>query len=250
MVRVAVLSDIHGNLAALRAVFDDVHRQGPDLIVCAGDLVVYGPFPNECVNLIRARKIATVAGNRDWAVGSRQSPEAYAVPAGRERAAEVAIYEWTTGVVTEANRQFLSALPRKLRLRLNQVELLLVHGTHRSSFEYLRFTDDPAVFAELAETAKADVIVGGHTHVPYRKEAGETLFLNAGSVGWPKDGHPNACYLLVEVTGHDVRSEFRRVPYPVEETVAALHRFGLPDTLGRALSCGTEMSPRPRPCPK
>lgn len=241
MVRVAVLSDIHGNLPALRAVLEDVHRRSPDVIICAGDLVVYGPFPNECINLIRARRIATVAGNRDWAVGSRQSPEAYAVPAGRDRATEVAIYEWTARTVTGPNRLFLAALPRKLRLRLEGVELLLVHGTYRSAFEYLRPDDDPAVFADLAELARAEVIVGGHTHVPYRKEVGETLFLNAGSVGWPKDGRCDSCYLLLEVMGRDVRSEFRRVPYPVEETVAAARRVGLPEALGRALVSGAEL---------
>lgn len=242
MTRVAVLSDIHGNLAALRAVLDDVHRLRPDMTVCAGDLVVYGPFPNECVNLVRSNKITTVTGNRDWAVGRRQSTEAYAVPARRDRAAETAIYEWTTRVVTEPNRLFLSALPRRLRLHLGRLELLLVHGTIRSPFEYVRPDDDPAAFAELAELSKADIVVGGHTHVPFRREVGETLFLNAGSVGWPKDGRPDAGYVLIDVSGRDVRVEFRRVAYPVEETIAAIHRFDLPDALGRALAFGTEMS--------
>ncbi len=242
MIRVAVVSDIHGNLPALRAVLDDVHRLHPDMTICAGDLVVYGPFPNECVNLVRTRKITTVAGNRDWAVGRRQSAEAYAVPAGRDRDAETAVYEWTTRVVTEPNRLFLSALPRRLRLRLEKLELLLVHGTFRSAFEYLRPDDDPSVFTELAELSRADVVVGGHTHRPYRREVGETLFLNAGSVGWPKDGRPDAGYLLIDVTGRDLRADFRRVAYPVEETIAAIHRFDLPDALGRALAFGTEMT--------
>ncbi|HEY3316059.1 MAG TPA: metallophosphoesterase family protein [Bacillota bacterium] len=248
MTKVAVLSDIHGNLQALRAVLDDVHRQGPDFVVCAGDLVVYGPFPNECVALVRACKIVTVMGNRDWAVAVRQPGEGYAVPVGRRREVEVGLYGWTDRTISEENRAFLAGLPRRLRLRVGQTELLVVHGTCRSPFEYLRVDDDESLFTELAEVSRADVIVAGHTHVPFWRRVGEAggplgevLFANAGSVGWPKDRRPEAAYLELTVNGREVRAETRRIAYPVEETVAAMRQAGLPETLMEALTLGTEI---------
>lgn len=248
MTKIAVLSDIHGNLPALRAVLDDVHRQAPDHLVCAGDLVVYGPFPNECVALLRARKIASVMGNRDWAVGVRQPSEGYAVPSGRPRETEVGIYEWTDRTITPNHRAFLAGLPRRLRLRVGPLELLIVHGTVRSPFEYLRAGDDEPFFSEVAEASRADVVVAGHTHVPFQRRIvetgrplGEVFFINAGSVGWPKDGRPEAGYLILTVDGRDVSAEMRRVAYPIEETAAAMRRVGLPEGLIKAVATGTEI---------
>ncbi len=170
------------------------------------------------------------------------------MPAGRPRGTEVAIYEWTDRVISADHRTFLAGLPRRLRLRLGRLELLVVHGTVRSPFEYLRADDDEAAFAELVEASRADVVIAGHTHVPFQRRVGEmgrplggVLFANAGSVGWPKDGRPEAGYLILTVDGREVSAEMRRVAYAVEETVATMRRMGLPDCLGEAVAAGTEI---------
>lgn len=119
--------------------------------------------------------------------------------------------------------------------RPDRSRFLLVHGSPRRINEYLYEDKPDATFARIAEAADADVIVCGHTHRPYRKPVGATLFVNDGSAGKPKDGDPRACWTLIEVGQADVLVEFRRVEYDVEAAARAIEASDLPHEFANQL---------------
>jgi putative phosphoesterase len=225
--RIAVLSDIHGNLPALEAVLADAASRVPEQIYCLGDLVGYGAAPNEVIGRIRADGIPTIMGNYDDGVGFDRDECgcAYRDPMEKERGERS--LAWTKAHVTADNKAFLRGLPNELRFTADGKRVLLVHGSPRKMNEYL-FEDRPlSSFERLAASSNADVILYGHTHKPYRKDAGGVLFINVGSVGKPKDGDRRACYAIVEI-GDSTSVTFRRVPYDVARAAAAIRATDLP----------------------
>jgi predicted phosphodiesterase len=232
-VKRAILSDIHGNLEALEAVLADIQREGVDAIYCLGDIVGYGPNPRQCVDMATGFTVS-ILGNHDQ--GALYDPEGFS--SGAERA----IF-WTRdelerkdGSPEERARrwQFLSELPRTVR----EGPLTFVHGSVRNPLSEYVFPEDvynprklERLFAMIEQYA-----FQGHTHVPgiftedgrflspeevgHRYPLGKgKLMVNVGSVGQPRDGDPRACYVLLD----DERLEFRRVPYPVEETARKIY---------------------------
>lgn len=225
--RLAVISDIHGNLPALEAVLEDMAAIGVEAVYHLGDLVGYNPFPEEVVALIREQGLPGVVGNYDLAVAA-EVPDPVAEflnPAITEMGR--AIYQWTRERVSEETRDYLRGLPPYLSLTLNGRRLLLTHGSPRHVREYLRPWLTDAELAPVVGEISEDVLLVGHTHIPMvRQVAGKWLF-NPGSVGFPKDGDPRASYALLEVEA-EVRVEIRRVAYEVERTARALLGAGLP----------------------
>jgi putative phosphoesterase len=223
-VRIALFSDIHGNLQALEAVLADIAAQRPDAVYCLGDLVGYGANPNEVTERVRGGGYQTVMGNYDDGVGFERDECgcAYREEAERERGQRS--LEWTKAQVTGANKAFLRTLLPEIRFDAGGRRVLLVHGSPRKMNEYL-FEDRPlSSFQRLAETSNAGLIAFGHTHKPYVKEAAGVTFLNIGSVGKPKDGDWRACYAIVE----DRRCTLRRVEYDVAAAAAAIRATDLP----------------------
>lgn len=226
--RLAVLSDVHGNAHALRAVLADIDAIGVDRVYCLGDLVGYGAFPNEVIDLIRARGIPTVMGNYDEGVGFDRDECgcAYTDPE-MKRLGDLSLF-WSRDHVTAENKAFLRSLHQQIRFEVEGKRFLLVHGSPRKINEYLYENRPDHSFARLAQASEADVIVMGHTHLPYCKEVAGVLFVNDGSVGKPKDGDPRACYALLEVDRSGVKVEFRRVTYDVAAAAAAVRASELP----------------------
>ena len=225
--RLAIVSDIHGNLSALEAVFADVAEQRPDRVYCLGDLVGYGASPNEVTDRIRNEGMPTIMGNYDDGVGFDRDECgcAYRDPAEKDRGDRS--LAWTRAHVTPENKEFLRGLLKELRFTVDGKRVLLVHGSPRKINEYL-FEDRPLTsFQRLAASSNADVIVFGHTHKPYRKDVDGVLFINVGSVGKPKDGDWRACYAMVEL-GEVPSVTFRRIPYDVASAAAAIRATDLP----------------------
>jgi putative phosphoesterase len=235
--RLAILSDIHGNLHALQAVWADVDVHRPDAVYCLGDLVGYGAFPNEVVELIRARAIPTVMGNYDEGVGFNLDDCGCAYRGAEERARGDISRLWSQEHTSAENKTFLQGLPMQIRLEESKPTLLLVHGSPRKMNEYLYQDRPPATFERLAALAGTDVIAFGHTHRPYQRRVGKTLFVNAGSVGKPHDGDPRACYAVLEL-GRETRVEFRRVAYDVAAAAQAVRHAGLPPEFAEILERG------------
>ena len=249
----ALISDIHANLPALESVLADIDaRTDVGATYHLGDLVGYAPWPNETVELIRARAVAGVAGNYDSTVGTdyRHCGCRYEDP--RQEELSHISYGWTRQHVSPATKRFLAGLPFRLDLLPNGGHLagprvVLVHGT--PTLNTLYWTEDrPDEFclkmARHAGAKSGDVIAFGHTHQPWHREVQGIHFVNTGSVGRPKDGDWRAGYVVLTMDAGTVTVEFPRVEYDLERAVAGIRASELPDEFADYLRTGGK-SPRP-----
>ncbi|MGZ8782147.1 MAG: metallophosphoesterase family protein [Gaiellaceae bacterium] len=240
--RIAVLSDVHSNLRALEAVLEEIDAGGFDGIWFLGDLVGYGPKPNECAELLRERGALCLAGNHDLVVLGKIPIDAFGGEAG-------AAARWTQTVLEADARSYLDGLEPQA----NAPGAALYHGSPRDPvWDYV--LSDEVARASLALTS-APLVLVGHSHVALeiagdvnevsggKASPGTTLdlaaarrLLNPGSVGQPRDGDPRASWL--EVDFETARATFRRTVYPVEQTQAEMRELGLPEVLAARLAHG------------
>lgn len=236
--RIAVFSDVHGNVHALQAVLSNIETQRVDRVICLGDLVGYGAFPNEVIQLIHTRGIATIMGNYDDGVGYDRADCgcAYRTPNERERGHQS--LRWTRDTVTTENKCFLRRLALRLDMQLFGCKLAFVHGSPRRINEYMNEDRPAASFERSLDAAQADILVCGHTHLPYHKTFGQRHVVNVGSVGKPKHGDPRACYTVIEING-GFTVVFQYVAYDYEAAAAAVEASGMPVEFAEALRAGT-----------
>ena len=239
--RIAVLSDVHANLHALEAVLAEVDAERFDALWFLGDLVGYGPRPNECTALLQDRAAICLAGNHDLVVLGKIPIDAFAGEAA-------AAARWTQTVLDDGARAFLEAL----RTRATAPGVDLFHGSPRDPvWDYV--LSDEAAAAALALT-EAPLVLVGHSHVALELSNGERLrggqapagtqlelgpvrrLLNPGSVGQPRDGDPRAAWL--EIDNAAGRATFRRTGYPVGRTQDEMRERGLPEALAARLEYG------------
>jgi len=226
--RIAVITDIHGNLAALEAALAALESVGVDGIYCGGDLVGYGPNPNEVCALIQDRGIPTIYGNYDYAIARNLTDCgcAYVTPHDRELGQKS--IDWTLAHANARSKAFMSELPFDLRFAMGNQRIRLVHGSPRKVNEYL-FEDKPeSLYNRLAGSAECDVLVFGHTHKPWIHTYGGVQFVNCGSVGKPKDGDPRAAFAILELVDGRVVASIERVPYDAEAVAQEVEAVGLP----------------------
>jgi predicted phosphodiesterase len=219
----AVFSDVHGNLPALEAILADIERRGVGRTLCLGDLVGYGPSPNEVALLVRHSGIPTLMGNYDQGIGFETGDCGCVYKTDEQRAEGAASLQWTQEVVGDEVKAYLRTLEDHFVLKTLGGDILAVHGSPRRINEYL-FEDRPAsAMARMAREYPYRAILFGHTHLPYARQIGQTTFVNVGSAGRPKDGDWRACYALVDPdrlgTG-EVFVEFVRVPYDYQRLLA------------------------------
>jgi putative phosphoesterase len=247
--KIAVFSDIHGNMHALEAVWEDIQRESPDAVYCLGDLVGYGAFPNEVVEFVHSKKIPTIMGNYDEGVGYdlHDCGCVYKDPE-KDRLGKLSLL-WTRDVTTAANKMFLQSLPMSFRLDERDPHLLLVHGSPRKMNEYLYEDRPQASFERIAKVAGTDILLFGHTHLPYQKQVSNTLFINTGSIGKPKDGDWRAGYVLLTLNRRPT-VEFRRVEYDVDAAASAIQTSGLPSYFAEVLIRGGMEIPARTPLAK
>ena len=239
--RVAVISDVHANGHALDAVLDAVAADEPDEVWCLGDLVGYGPQPNECCEKVKERADVSLAGNHDLVVLGQLDIADFAGDAA-------AAARWTETVLADDAREWLAGLePSATRDGVD-----LFHGSKRDPvWDYV--LSEEAAWWTLQAT-EAPLVLVGHSHVPLAlaldgesvaggvagagaevELSGARWLLNPGSVGQPRDGDPRAAYLLLEL---GERASFRRVEYPIEQTQAEIRERGLPEALAERLARG------------
>jgi predicted phosphodiesterase len=219
--RWGVAGDIHGNLHALRTVLDALRAAGADRIVCTGDVVGYGPRPDECVELLVEAEALVVAGNHDlMAIGELPTAEL----GGLVRRT----LEWTRTTITADTRAWLAGLPLELTTGDG---ILVTHGALGDPTRYVR--DDPTALAQLVELAErhpaARGMLIGHTHHPraYSAPDGRWL-LNAGSVGQAREAAPVARGLVFEGDAGPASADFLALGYDVSATRRELRAAGLP----------------------
>lgn len=236
--RIAFFSDIHANLPALQAFFEDVVAEKPDMIYCLGDLVGYNVWANEVVEEIKRRYIPTIMGNHD---------EALLLPPKEGDRSNRGI---TRQVVTEENRDYLVNLPRHLKLSFDTKDgkfvILLVHGSPKAINDYLVEDYPESEVLDMLKEHDADMIFCGHTHKPYHRilKLGSEFkhVVNIGSVGKPKDGDSRICYATLSFDEQlssklkdSVKVEFKRRVYDIEKAVDAISKSDFLDSYGDQL---------------
>lgn len=212
-VRVALISDVHGNIFAIEAVLAAIRESGADRIVCAGDIVGYYPYVNETLGRVRAEGIDCVMGNHDAILtGNLPSDAALMEKYCLDRAAEV---------IEPEHLEWLRNLPRSLHIEDGE-GFRVVHGSPRDPLsEYVYPDGDLAAF----EGEPSGAIVLGHTHWPMLRHAGDVMIINPGSCGQPRDYMPGACFALFDTAERHV--DFRRVSYDLKRLTDDLGARGL-----------------------
>jgi len=261
MRRIALFSDIHGNLPALEAVLADIDAAGLTERICLGDLVGYGPDPAGVVARVRGLGIPVVQGNYDEGIGTRRGECGCYYATDQARSDGAASYAFTESLIDDDDAAWLAALPFEVRDEQDGARLLFTHGSPRKINEYLLPDRTDAQLGRLARQAAADVVCIGHIHLPYHRavdsgDAGVVHYVSSGSVGKPKDGDPRAGWVElllgdeaeVRTAAPDddaagraglsdgwVGAVIHRVPYPADEVADAMRAARLPETLASAL---------------
>ena len=245
--RYALISDIHGNLPALQAVYADIQRRADvGAVYHLGDLVGYAPWSDEVVAMIAAAGTAGVAGNYDSTVAMDYKHCGCRYEDPRQEELSHLSYDWTRHHVSPKTKVHLGGLPFRIDLlpkggHVAGPRVVLVHGT--PTLNTLYWTEDrPDDFclkmAGHAGMKPGDVIAFGHTHLPWYREVGGMHFVNTGSVGRPKDGDWRAGYVLLEAGEGPVNAEFVRVEYDVDEAMRGIRESELPDDFAEHLRTG------------
>lgn len=240
--RFALIADVHGNLAALDAVLDDISASGIAQIYCLGDLVGYGPDPAGVIARIREAGIPTIQGNYDDGVGHRRGQCGCYYATEQARSDGDASYAFTDAALSDADHEWLAALPGEIRLEADGLRVLLAHGSPRKINEYLLLDRTDSFLARLADEAGADVVCVGHVHIPYQRtvlgrDGRRIEYVSVPSAGKPKDGDPRAGWTELRIGEHEPRVQAlpRRVAYDVQAVADAMLLAGLPPTLAQAL---------------
>jgi len=233
--RVAVITDIHGNLPALQATLARIDELGVGATYCGGDLVGYGPHPNEVCALIAERAIPSIHGNYDYAIARDLTDCGCAYVTPHDRAIGQLSVDWTLAHTDAASKGFMRDLPFDLHFEVGDSTVHLVHGSPRKVNEYLFEDKPPSLYERLAAAEEASTLVFGHTHKPWVRDFGGVRFVNCGSVGKPKDGDPRAAFALLEADGAHPRVTIERVAYGAAGVARAVKAAGLPDELAEKL---------------
>jgi predicted phosphodiesterase len=243
MTRIAALSDVHGNVAALEAVLADVAREKPDRVVVAGDLVLNGPEPVAVVDLLRtlvADGTAIIAGNTDIAVADFDYAAAFPWMTDGVPDAIVAAAEWAHEALGEERLDWLRSLPSERRVRTDDDTLVLVcHASPGSQIAGLDQNLDPSVTIERVARTDARVIVCGHTHLPEVRDLGWKVIVNDGSAGYIFDGDPTASWALIDLDAGEVTAEIRRTTFDILGVANAISVRGLAGDVYRAATVRT-----------
>ena len=244
--RIAVISDIHSNIYALNEVLADIKNRHVDLTVCTGDLVGYATRPNEVIETLKEEKILTIMGNYDEAIGNFKIICGCDYPDPKDAEKAALSMHFTGQETTLENKAYLRNLPKEAAFTFNNKTIRFVHGSTRVINEYLKENSKEAeeVMGELFE----DILVCGHTHIPYAKYYGEKLLVNAGSVGKPKTNTPDANYVIIDIQNEDeigqressVKVEIIEVAYDFEKMAREIEENEiLPNDFARLIREGS-----------
>jgi len=238
--RIACLADIHGNIHALEPILEQVENTQYDALICCGDMVGYGAFPNEVVEFLRAEGFQMLMGNCEQALllGGRGGNGGHGFASLEQRS-----LEWTSRELTPENREYVASVPTRVELNGDcGVNVLACHGSPESLTEGLYEGTRVERFRELAAKHTAAIVACGHTHVGFQKEVESVTFVNCGSVGRSADRDIRACYASIEAerdaNGLHVEVMLRRVKYDVETAAKAIVRKGLPQEFADYLKEG------------
>ncbi len=220
--KIVIISDIHANFAALKA----LPERHYDQLWCIGDLVDYGPDPHEVVKWVGANATVVVRGNHDHAAGFSVDPQC---SAPYKKLAEETLRH-TLQACKKEDLNYLKSLPIYRELSVNSTRFYLVHATPTDPLFGYCPKDSPA-WSEKINCIEADVLVVGHTHTPFVRQEGRTMIVNPGSLGQPKTGRSLACYAV----WNDGKVFLQEYDYPIEDTIRGIRGMPIPSEDQEAL---------------
>lgn len=236
MQRIAIISDIHGNLPALKAVLKDIETEyKADKIYCLGDLVDAVPWHNEVIEVIRQMKIPTVMGNHDERIVLDSKVVPMPKHTEEETKARISTIAYTKRTITEENKKFLATFPENIRTGYAQINCLLVHGSPRSNKQYIFEDHAEEEIKEWFREYQTDIILMGHTHFSYIRpievDGVEKLFINVGSVGRCKEKiGAKAVYLWLTINDDGkVIPVMRKIDYDVQKAIEGVKESPIPN---------------------
>lgn len=223
--KIGVFSDVHSNSVALKAVLSRLKDADVDKYICAGDITGYYSRPKETISILKGIDHLTVRGNHDEGLVT-ETPSSFNYYAKRA-------LDWNRRQLTEEYLQFLTRLPPTIRKNIGGQELFIAHGSPRNPInEYIHEEDVSEEFLDYSFERVPDVVILGHTHKPYIKYVDNTLVLNPGSVGQPRDRDPRASYVLLDTK--EPSAEIRKAWYNVDEIAEDTKKY-LPRELAERL---------------
>lgn len=249
--RIAVISDTHGNLLALDAVLADLDSNGPlDEIIMAGDFAFGGPFPAECIERVREQGMRAVRGNTDEfivEVATDGSRPAQIVESGqRHGPQQIEIDRWAGERLTGDQIDYLAALPLQITIPAPEGgSLAIVHATPWSTHPPVGAGAPEADARQMLDEGGGQALGYGHIHVQYQRRVDGRLLVAVGSVGLPFDGDRRAAYAVFTSTESGWDVEFRRVSYDVEAAIEQVLRSGVPNAAGFAATLRSASPPQP-----
>ena len=235
--KIAIVSDIHGNLEALSRVLEYIRENDIEEIYCLGDVVGYGPNPNECVELVRENCKAVLMGNHDYAAIGLANIEYF------NEYAKISTY-WTQDILLDENLEYLKSLP----FTYTHDKFLLVHASPKnpSNWDYVLSVNDAK---QQLKEFESNLCFIGHSHVPvifsnsdyYRKKnflftEDQKYLVNVGSTGQPRDGDPRTCFVVYDDEQNSV--EYVRLDYDIQKSYNKIINAGLPVFLAERLLKG------------
>jgi predicted phosphodiesterase len=248
--RIAVLSDIHSNIWALKAAARRIDELSVDRLLCLGDIVGYNAAPQECLDWIREHDVEAVKGNHDVDVAADE-------PVLGTSSAARAVQRWTKDKLRQESQEYLASLPALI----DDSPILAVHGCYLNDDHYYGYVTPTMLRTNIEAVvergaAPNTIALCGHTHQPLvgwldRGEVvnpkpldqvrwprtADVVLINPGAIGQPRDRDPRACFAVIDTEQCEVRYE--RVEYPIEEAVARSKEFGLPDGFAERLRAGS-----------
>ncbi len=224
--KLALISDIHSNLEALKAILKDIKKRKIKNIYCAGDIVGYGASPNECIKLVKENNVLSVMGNHDLCCANLKRIEWF-----NRYGQKAALYQ--NKILTLKNKQFLLKLPKIIR----KDSFFIVHGSPKDAlYEYVFPEISSWDFKEFFNLIKKQILIMGHTHIPFIKKFKNKLIINPGSVGQPRDANPKASYSILD--NKNLKAEIIRIPYNIKIAANKIIKNNLPDFLAERLFLG------------
>lgn len=247
--KIAVISNLHANLPALDAVLNHAREREVEAFWCLGDLIGYHPHPDLIISRLQELDAVSVLGDFDRRV--------LKFPIKKEkwrltkRSEEFLAVQWASENLSPASLNYLENLPEEIKTAVEEVKILLVHGDPCTIKEGLTSETSKRRFLQLSVESNVDIVISGHSHLPFYYQIDKTRFFNPGSVGSPFDGDPRASYLILEmgpkIRGEDhhhsseIKHQFFRVEYDVQSAVNSIRRFGLPEAYAQCLLRGQNL---------
>ncbi len=224
--KILLLSDIHGNFPALKAIEKHFLSTSFDLVLNAGDSTVYGPFPNKTLNWLRKNGAISILGNTDYKVLTLSRGGDFKKPSKPDKKV---MYTWTAKVLDKKNLAYLQSFSDSEQFTLMELRVGLFHGSPEDPDEFLFPTTAKSRFKKLAKYSKCDIIITGHSHTPYHKIINSCHFINPGSVGRMFDGNPDGSCAILEIDKNKVTVTHHRIGYPVHKTLKEIQKQSLPE---------------------